>query len=128
VATPVDEYREKPPRIRVLFAFGVTADFFSSDDSTIPAVMEACKEAFRDLEGKFGVRVLGTMDDDETMVGPSEGWPWTCYILADAPDRDAVAAVCNQLRTTNVGEPGHRLWRYLRVEARLGRPLFFGDS
>jgi hypothetical protein len=128
VATPVDEYREKPQRIRVLFALGVTSDFFSSDDSTIPAVMEACKAAFDDLEGKFGVHVLGTMDDDETMVGPSEGWPWTCYILAEAPDRDAVNAVCNQLRTTNVGGSGHRLWRYLKVEARLGRPLFFGES
>src|SRR5437762_9380667 len=103
MATPVDEYREKPPRVRVLFALGTTSDFFSSDDSAIPGVMEACKQAFDDLEGKFGVRVLGTLDDDETMVGPSDGWPWTCYILADAPDRDAVAAVCNQLRTTKVG-------------------------
>ncbi len=23
------------------------------------------------------------MDDDSTMVGPSDGWPWTCYLLAD---------------------------------------------
>jgi hypothetical protein len=128
VATPVDQYREKPQRVRVLFALGTTPDFFSLEDSAIPDVMEACKQAFNDLETKFDVHVLGTLDDDETMVGPSASWPWTCYILADAPNRDAVAGVCNQLRTTKVGESGPRLWRYLQIEARLGRPLFFGES
>src|SRR5262245_23090765 len=127
MSTPVDEYREKAARIRVLFALGTTSDFYADDGSTIPFVMEACKQAFNDLEQKFGVRVLGTLDDDETMVGPSANWPWTCYVLADAPDRDSVAAVCNQLRTTTVGDSGHRLWRYMRVEARLGRPLFFAE-
>jgi hypothetical protein len=128
VSTPVDEYRPKPEQIRVLFALGTTSDFYSDDGSAIPLVMEACKEAFRDLESRFGVHVLGNLDDDETMLGPSDAWPWTCYILADAPSRDAVAAVVNQLRTTTVGESGHRLWRYLKIEARLGRPLFFGQS
>src|SRR5438876_2157441 len=104
MSTPVDEYREKPARIRVLFALGTTPDFYSDDGSTIPLVMEACNEAVNALEQRFGVRVLGTLDDDETMVGPSDAWPWTCYVLADAPDRDAVAAVCNQLRTTTVGD------------------------
>jgi hypothetical protein len=37
-----------------------------------------------------------------------------------------VAAVCNLLRATEV--EGARLWKYLKVEARLGRPLFFGEA
>lgn len=127
MSTPVDEYRQKPERIRVLFALGTTRDFYSDDGSAIPLVMEACKVAFDGLEERFGVQVLGTLDDDETMVGPSDGWPWTCYILADAPSRDAVAEVCNRLRTTEVGDSGQRLWRYLKIEARLGRPLFFAE-
>jgi hypothetical protein len=87
--------------------------------------MEACKAAFDDLERRFGVTVLGTLDDDETMVGARTSWPWTCYILAEAPDREAVAAICDQLRETKVDDQT-RLWRYLTVEARMGRPLFFG--
>jgi hypothetical protein len=87
--------------------------------------MEALKREFADLEGRFGVRVLGTLDDDETMVGPSGTWPWTCYILAEVPDHAAVAAVCNVLREVEVGDA--RLWKYLKVEARVGRPLFFGE-
>ncbi|KOG88887.1 iacB, partial [Streptomyces varsoviensis] len=46
------------------------------------------------------------------------------YILADVPDVATAAEVCGIVRETPVGES--RLWRYLRVEARLGRPLFFG--
>jgi hypothetical protein len=67
------------------------------------------------------VTVLGTLDDDETMVGTSpNGWPWTFYILADVPDRATVVAACNLFRTI-LGE--HRLWKYMRVEARIGREL-----
>jgi hypothetical protein len=60
------------------------------------------------------------------MVGPSTEFPWTAYILADAPDLESVTAVCNVVREATVGE--HRLWRYLRIEARVGRPLFFGNE
>jgi hypothetical protein len=122
----VAAYRESVSGLRALFAFGLTQDFFSEERARIPAIMEALKSSFADLEERFGVRVLGTLDDDEVMVGARETWPWTCYILAEVPDRAAVAAVCNLLRTTEVGDA--RLWKYLRVEARLGRPLFFVDA
>jgi hypothetical protein len=120
----VAPYRESKG-MRVLFAFGLTQDFFTEDRSRIPAIMESLKREFGDLEGRFGVRVLATLDDDETMVGATGTWPWTCYVLAEAPDRDAVAAVCNLLREVEVGDA--RLWKYLKVEARVGRPLFFAE-
>ena len=66
------------------------------------------------------------MDDDELMVGPSHAWPWTAYILADAPDLDAVIGVCDLMRSTRIGED--RLWRFMRIEARVGRRLFFGNA
>jgi hypothetical protein len=111
--------------MRVLFAFGLTQDFFTEERAKIPAIMESLKREFSDLEGRFGVRVLATLDDDETMVGATGTWPWTCYILAEAPDRDAVASVCNLVREVDAG--GARLWKYLKVEARVGRPLFFAE-
>ena len=112
--------------LRVLFCFGVTQSFFDEEPANIGSIVAAITTAFSDLGGRFGLKVLGTMDDDELMVGSSTTWPWTAYILADAPSLAAVTAVCNLLRESEVNR--RRLWKYLRVEARVGRPLFFGNS
>ncbi len=122
-----ESYREKEGKaLRVLFCFGVTQSFFEEEPSGVGEIAKGIVGAFDDLSGRFGITVLGTMDDDELMVGPSLEWPWTAYILADAPTLDAVRAVCNILRETEIGTG--RLWRYMRVEARIGRPLFFGNE
>ena len=120
-------YRQKQEKsLRVLFCFGVSQSFFEEGSARVPELAGAIAKAFEDLAGRFGVRVLGTMDDDELMVGPSSVWPWTAYILADVPSLEAVTAVCNILRETEVG--ADRLWKYMRVEARVGRALFFGNE
>ncbi|MBX5439890.1 MAG: hypothetical protein IRZ32_00015 [Solirubrobacteraceae bacterium] len=111
---------------RVLFCIGVLPAFFEADAEERQAAMEAIPPAFDDLAGRFGITVLGTFDDDRLMVGPSPSWPWTSYILADVPDLDAAIRLCDVVRSTEVGE--HRLWRYLRIEARVGRELFFGNA
>ena len=122
-----DDYREKEGRaLRVLFCFGVTQSFFEAEPGSVPGIAAAITEAFADLGGRFGVRVLGTMDDDELQVGASVVWPWTAYVLADVPDLETVAKVTNVLREAEV--EGARLWKYLRVEARVGRPLFFANE
>jgi hypothetical protein len=120
-------YREQGGSgLRVLFCFGVTQSFFEAEPASVPAIAQAITEAFADLGGRYGVRVLGTMDDDELMVGASVVWPWTAYILADVPDLETVTKVTNVLREGEAD--GARLWKYLRVEARVGRPLFFGND
>jgi hypothetical protein len=122
-----DDYREKEGRaLRVLFCFGVTQSFFEAEPASVPRIAAAITEGFADLGGRFGVRVLGTMDDDELQVGASAAWPWTAYVLADVPDLGTVAKVTNVLREAEV--EGVRLWKYLRVEARVGRPLFFANE
>ncbi len=122
-----DDYREKEGKaLRVLFCFGVTQSFFEAEPDSVPTIAAAITEAFADLGGRFGIRVLGTMDDDELMVGASVAWPWTAYVLADVPDLETVNKVTNLLRETEV--EGARLWKYLRVEARVGRPLFFANE
>ncbi|MEU7641522.1 MULTISPECIES: hypothetical protein [unclassified Streptomyces] len=112
--------------LRTLFCIGVTQDFFAADDALRATVAAAIPPAFDRLGERFGVTVLGTLDDDRLMVGATPGWPWTSYILADVPDLDTVATVCDIVRDTPVGDG--RLWRYLRIEARVGRPLFFGTA
>ena len=121
------DYRERDGRaLRVLFCFGVTQSFFEAEPGSVPGIAAAITEAFADLGGRFGVRVLGTMDDDELQVGASVVWPWTAYVLADVPDLETVAKVTNVLREAEI--EGARLWKYLRVEARVGRPLFFANE
>lgn len=114
-------------KLRVLFCFGVRDAFFDAGPEQRQEAFQAIPPAFADLGGRFGIKVIGTMDDDQFMVGPSTTWPWTCYILADAPNLAAVAAVCDVLRSTDL-DSGHKLWRYLKVEARVGRKLFFGNE
>lgn len=122
-----EDYRDgERAQLRVLFCIGVTQSFFEEEGAGVPSIVGAIGDAFDDLAGRFGINVLGTMDDDELMVGSSTSWPWTAYILADAPDLAAVTGVCNIVRESPVGQ--HRLWKYLKIEARIGRPLFFGNA
>lgn len=121
------EYRDKTDStLRVLFCIGVAQTFFDEKASKLPELIPAIQTAFEDLNGRFGIEVIGTLDDDQLMVGQAPAAPWTAYILADAPDLDAVVGVCNIVRDAEIGE--HRLWRYLRIEARVGRELFFANA
>lgn len=122
----MDLRREQPEQLRVLFAFGLTEDFYRADAEHVNACVAAFDSAFDNLGGRFGVTVLASMDDDQLQVGPSASWPWTAYVIADAPSLDAAIAVCNVVRETPVLED--RLWKYVKVEARVGRPLFFART
>ena len=112
--------------LRVLFCIAVLEEFFATTDEDRKEVVARLQEEFGDLKGKFGIEVLGTINDDRLFVGPALEFPWTCYILADAPDLDAVVSVCDLVRKPT-GE-SHRLYRYFKIEARVGQPLFFGNS
>jgi hypothetical protein len=110
------------PKLRVIFCAAVLQNFFDLPAGEIGKVWAATGEMLKGIRDLPGVDILGTIDDDQTMVGTSPaGWPWTFYILADVPDRQTVVQACNLFRTIEIGE--YRLWRYIRVEARIGREL-----
>jgi len=112
----------KTPKVRTLFCMAVLQNFFDLPSDEIGGVWKATGQMLRGIADIPGAEVLGTLDDDQTMVGAAPtGWPWTFYIMADMPDRDAVIAACNLFRTIEIGP--HRLWKYIRVEARMGREL-----
>jgi hypothetical protein len=117
---------DQPKKLRVLFCGAVVQNFFELKPEDIGTVWGGVAAMLKGIRALPGVEILGTMDDDETMVGTSPtGFPWTFYILADVPDRETVVAACNLFRTTPVG--AYRLWRYMRVEARIGRELVIPD-
>lgn len=112
--------------LRVLFCIGINQNFFDLPKSGIGEVWTAFSGMMAEMARMPGVDVIGDMDDDSQMVGPSEGWPWTCYILADVDTQETVKAACNLFRTTMVGE--YALWRYAKIEARIGRALTIRDD
>lgn len=112
--------------LRVLFCIGVLPDFYAQPTAEFDRLLQPFAEAFDDLGSRFGIEVLGTLDDICFQAGPSTGYPWTCYILARTPSHDAVRGVLDQLMTLEVGP--HRMWRYAKVEARVGPPLDFGRT
>ncbi|HHN8620659.1 IacB protein [Escherichia fergusonii] len=107
--------------LRVLFCIGVNQNFFDATPAEAKQVWGAFGVMMKGMEETPGIRVIGNMDDDQLMVGPSTTAPWTTYVLADADTLENVAAVCNLFRTTPVGES--KLWKYCKIEARVGREL-----
>jgi hypothetical protein len=107
--------------LRVLFCCGVTQNFFDLPREQIGTVWQAYGKMLAAIEAMDGVEVLGIMDDDRLTVGHADNSPWTFYIMADVRDFDTAVAVCNLYRTTPVGE--YNLWRYGKIEARVGRAL-----
>lgn len=109
--------------LRVLFCIGVNQNFFDATAAEAKQVWAAFGVMMKGIEETPGIRVIGNMDDDQLMVGPSTASPWTTYVLADADKLENVAAVCNLFRTTPVGDGASKLWKYSKIEARVGREL-----
>lgn len=108
---------------RVLLCIGVNQNFMDSPKEEAMQVWEAFASMLQGIEKLPGTKVLGIMDDDVFMVGPSPTAPWTAYIMADMTDIEIVRDACNFVRTTLVGDGTYKLWKYMRVEARIGREL-----
>lgn len=111
-------------QLRVLFCIGVLPDFYAQPAADLHRLLAPFGVAFNGLGSRFGIRVLGTLDDVHLQSGSSLSYPWTCYIPASAPGRDSIRQVVDQLMTVEVD--GCRLWRFAKIEARVGVPLDFG--
>ncbi len=108
--------------LRVLFCMGINQNFLMQNllkQKRFGQHLVKCGMAFM----TYTCACFGNLDDDQSMVGASTGWPWTTYLLADVPDIETVHAACNLFRTTVVGEGPYKLWKYCKVEARVGREL-----
>jgi hypothetical protein len=112
-----------PHQMRALFCIGIRQNFFDAAPDEARDVWLAFGEMMNGIAAVPGVTVLGNIDDDQSMVGESLSWPWTCYVLANVPNIEAVHAACNLFRTTVVGDGPFKLWKYAKVEARVGREL-----
>ncbi|MFD6068274.1 hypothetical protein [Amycolatopsis lurida] len=111
--------------LRVLFCIGINQNFFDLPEDGVAAgdVWTAFVALMDGIKGLPGVDFIGDIDDDSHMVGPSDGWPWTCYLLCDVDTQETVKQACDFLRSTPVGDSPWKLWKYAKIEARIGRAL-----
>lgn len=110
-------------KLRVLFCGGVNQNFMDATAEVMGEVWQATGAMLKGIDSLPGVDVIGIMDDDRIQVGPSTSAPWTFYIMADVPDYDTVVKACDFFRSTPVGDGTYKLWKFMKVEARIGRQL-----
>lgn len=108
---------------RVLFCISVRQNFMDGTAEECGDVWQAFSAMLKGMANLPGANIIGTIDDDQIMVGSSAGYPFTAYILADMPDLETITAACNLFRTTPVGDGTYKLWKYCSVETRIGREL-----
>ena len=88
---------------RVLFCIGINQNFMNATAEEGKQVWQAFSQMMQGIDELPGVTILG--------------------IMADVPDYETVVAACNFFRTIPVGDGTYKLWKYARVEARIGREL-----
>lgn len=108
---------------RVLFCIGINQNFMDGTAEEMKQVWQAFSKMMQNINELPGVNILGIMDDDLLQVGAAASAPWMAYIMADVPDIETVIASCDFFRSTPVGDGTHKLWKYCKVEARIGREL-----
>ena len=112
-----------PRELRVLLCLAAAHTYYEAEDDEQEAVKAGLKRAFERLEERFDVRVLGAIEDDLLAHGATHLPHYRAYILLAARDLDTAVELCKVVKETRVGP--YRLWRYLGLDARLGRTLPF---
>jgi hypothetical protein len=107
---------EPPFRVLVLIAatdgwFAATTEERNEATDQLAAVLESARE---------GARLLASFDDDLFLTGQPAPLPYTIFALYDVDDLSVVVRLVHRLRTSPLA-------RFLRLEARVGRPLFVLD-
>jgi hypothetical protein len=70
---------------------------------------------------RLGAEVVASITDDLLTVGAPRSLDYVWFQLFDVQSLDTVAAMINEVRKV---EDGIRLDRYIRWEARIGRPFY----
>ena len=110
-----------PSPLRVILLGASTDGWYqASAEARREQVLPAMQALFNEwLE--MGAKPLATVDDDLFMVGSPGSPDFTWYLIYDVPSAEILAAMIHRVRTDR---DGVRLDRYMRLEARMGRPFF----
>jgi hypothetical protein len=111
-----------PSSSKRVILLGSTTDawYEATDEDRRTKVLPRFKELVREW-AELGVRVLATLDDDLFMVGEPRSTGNTFYLLCEVDEFETVVAMIQGIRES---VDGVRMDKYVRFEARIGRPFF----
>ncbi len=104
------------PPYRVLVLVASTDGWYEATAEERDAATDELGGILREAENG-GARMLASFDDDLFLTGQPAPLPYTIFVLYDVDDLAVVVRLVHRLRMSDTG-------RYLRLEARVGRPLF----
>jgi hypothetical protein len=114
-------YAKSTERKRVILPGAMTSAYYeiSGDEERARVIgrFRTLVEEWREL----GARVVATLDDDLFMVGDPGAHGFTFYLMFDVDDPQIVVEMIQRIRES---VDGIRMDRYVRFEARVGRPFF----
>lgn len=116
--------RDADPKRAILLG-AMTPEYYAiATDEERAKVIARFRLLVEEWQG-LGARVVGTLDDDLFMVGEPGSPRFTFYLLFDVDDPQVVVDMIHRIR---VPVDGIRMDRYVRFEARVGRPFFLLEA
>ena len=109
---------EAPYRVLVLVAS--TEGWYAASDAARAGALNLLS-GLLDRAAASGARLVGSFDDDLFATGQPQSLAYSIYVLYDVDDLAVIVQLTHDLRTSVLGH-------MLRLEARIGRPLFLLDG
>ncbi len=107
---------EFEPPFRVLVLIAATDGWYEATPLERGSAIDELGAMLRQAQAD-GARLLSSFDDDVFLTGQPAPLPYTIFVTYDVDDLSVVVALVHRLRSSPLS-------RFLRLEARIGRPLF----
>lgn len=107
------------PPYRVLVLVASTDGWYAADGAERGAALAEFALMLKDFESA-GARLVASFDDDLFLTGQPSPMLYTIFCLYDVDELEPVVQLVHRLRSSPLS-------RFLRLEARVGRPLFVLD-
>ena len=107
------------PRI-LLLGGGLPAYFEASEEEKRDVFLPRFRALLAEWE-ELGARVIASFCDDVLQVGPVSAASWAWYLIFEVDEVETAAKMIERVRAE---VDGVRLDRYVRFEARVGRPFW----
>jgi hypothetical protein len=114
-------YADEATPLRVVLLGAMTDAWYeATEDDRRDRILPRFAELMNEWR-TIGAKVLATVDDDLLMVGDPRSTGTTFYVIVEVAELQDVVRMIQRIRED---VEGVRLDRYMRWEARVGRPFF----
>ncbi len=108
------------PPYRVLVLVASTSGWYNASSEERATALDLFA-GLLERAAAAGARLVGSFDDDLFATGQPQSLPYSIYALYDVDDLAVMVRMVHELRTSELGN-------MLRLELRVGRPLFLLDN